>query len=135
MVRIYAPSSGFMYSFPEQNWNLIRLFDGKSTYEEIAAQYSAQSGNQYSAEAVREFAGELEAADFWYKTTQEKNILPHDEPPYSMIDRRVIVIALIDRELQKMLRRSGDGRVIQADPAGCFHRHPPSLLKYDSFPE
>src|ERR1700736_6323078 len=75
MVRIYAPSSGFMYSFPEQNWNLIRLFDGKSTYEEIAAQYSAQSGNQYSAEAVREFAGELEAADFWYKTTQEKNIL------------------------------------------------------------
>jgi putative peptide zinc metalloprotease protein len=75
MVRIYVPSSGFMYSFPEQNWNLIRLFDGKRTYEEIASQYSAQSGSQYGAEAVREFAGELEAADFWYKTAQEKNIL------------------------------------------------------------
>ncbi|MGB2672495.1 MAG: efflux RND transporter periplasmic adaptor subunit [Candidatus Acidiferrum sp.] len=75
MVRIYVPSSGFMYSFPEQHWNLIRLFDGKRTYEDIAAEYSAQSGNQFGAEAVREFAGELEGAGFWYKTAQEKNIL------------------------------------------------------------
>jgi hypothetical protein len=41
-----------------------------------------------------------------------------------MIDRRVIVVTLIDGELQKMLRCGGDGRVIQADSAGSFHRHP-----------
>ena len=75
MVRLYLPSSGLMYSFPEQNWNLIKLFDGKRTYEDIAAEYSAENGTEYGADAVREFAGELEAADFWYKTTQEKNIL------------------------------------------------------------
>jgi putative peptide zinc metalloprotease protein len=75
MVRLYVPSTGLMYSFPEQNWNLIRLFDGKRTYAEIAAVYSAENGTQYGADAVREFAGELESADFWYKTAQEKNIL------------------------------------------------------------
>jgi putative peptide zinc metalloprotease protein len=75
MVRLYVPSTGLMYSFPEQNWNLIRLFDGKRSYAEIAAVYSAENGTQYGADAVREFAGELESADFWYKTAQEKNIL------------------------------------------------------------
>jgi len=75
VVRIYAPSTGLMYTLPEKNWSLIRLFDGKRTYEEIAALYSAQNGVQYDAEQVREFAGELEASDFWYKTTQERNIL------------------------------------------------------------
>jgi putative peptide zinc metalloprotease protein len=75
MVRLYIPSTGLMYSFPEQNWNLIKLFDGKRTYEDIAAEYSAENGTAYGADAVREFAGELEASDFWYKTTQEKNIL------------------------------------------------------------
>ncbi|MGA2811894.1 MAG: efflux RND transporter periplasmic adaptor subunit [Candidatus Acidiferrum sp.] len=75
VVRLYSPSTGLMYTLPERNWNLVRLFDGKRTYEEIAALYSAQIGSVYDAQAVREFAGELEAGDFWYKTAQERNIL------------------------------------------------------------
>lgn len=75
MVRAYLPSTGMMYWFPEANFNLIQLFDGKRTYEEIAALYSAQYGKEYAAEQVREFAGEMEGAEFWYKTAQEKNIL------------------------------------------------------------
>src|SRR5271154_4704331 len=62
MVRLYVPSTGLMYSFPEANWNLIRLFDGKRSYEEIAEVYSAENSTQYGADAVREFAGELESA-------------------------------------------------------------------------
>ncbi len=31
---------------------------------------------------------------------QEKNVLAHDESPDRVIDRRVIVVALIDRELE-----------------------------------
>jgi len=75
LVRLYAPSTGLMYTVPEKNWNLIRLFDGKRSYEEIAAVYSAENGLQYDAQEVRDFAGELEASDFWYKTSQERNIL------------------------------------------------------------
>jgi putative peptide zinc metalloprotease protein len=74
MVRIYVPSVECMYKFPPQNWALIQLFDGRHNYEEIAELYSQQSGSRYSTEEVREFAGELDAIDFWYKTPQEKNV-------------------------------------------------------------
>jgi len=75
VIRVYIPSVGAMYKFPPQNWALIQLFDGKRTCEEVAALYSQQTGTEYTAEAIREFADELEAAEFWYKTSQEKNIL------------------------------------------------------------
>jgi putative peptide zinc metalloprotease protein len=75
IVRIYVPSVGLMYRFPRQNWELARLFDGRRSYEEIAELYSQEKGVQYDAEEVREFAADLEAGDFWYKTPQEKNIL------------------------------------------------------------
>jgi putative peptide zinc metalloprotease protein len=75
VVRVYLPSVGGMYKFPPQNWALAQLFDGKRTCEEVAALYSQQNGIEYPAEAVRDFADELEAAEFWYKTPQEKNIL------------------------------------------------------------
>src|ERR1700724_2080024 len=75
VVRVYVPSAGGMYTFPSQNWALISLFDGKRSYREIAELFSGQTGLRYSEEQVREFADGLEAADFWYKTTQEKNVL------------------------------------------------------------
>jgi putative peptide zinc metalloprotease protein len=75
VIRVYIPSVGAMYKFPPQNWALVQLFDGKRTCEEVAALYSQQTGIEYTAEAIREFADDLEAAEFWYKTSQEKNIL------------------------------------------------------------
>jgi putative peptide zinc metalloprotease protein len=75
VIRVYVPSAEAMYKFPPQNWTLIQLFDGQRSYEQISELYSRQTGTVYSAEAIREFAGELEAVDFWYKTPQEKNIL------------------------------------------------------------
>jgi putative peptide zinc metalloprotease protein len=75
VIRVYIPSVGAMYKFPPQNWALVQLFDGKRTCGEVAALYSQQTGIEYTAEAIREFADDLEAAEFWYKTSQEKNIL------------------------------------------------------------
>jgi putative peptide zinc metalloprotease protein len=75
MVRIYIPSVGGMYTLPPKYWQLAQLFDGKRSYEEIATLYSQQAGAQYAANEVRDFAGEMESGDFWYKTAQEKNIL------------------------------------------------------------
>jgi putative peptide zinc metalloprotease protein len=74
IVRIYVPSAECMYKFPPQNWALIQLFDGRRNYEEIAQLYSQQSGGQCSTQEIREFAEELDAIDFWYKTAQEKNV-------------------------------------------------------------
>jgi hypothetical protein len=74
VIRVYLPSVGGMYKFPPQNWALAQLFDGKRTCEEVALLYSQQTGVEYPAEAIRDFADNLEALEFWYKTPQEKNI-------------------------------------------------------------
>jgi len=74
MVRIYVPCAGGMFTFEKNEWELTQLFDGKRSYEEIAELYSQQNGIHYDAETVREFAANLDATDFWYKTPQEKNV-------------------------------------------------------------
>ena len=75
IVRIYVPSVECMYKFPPANWALIQLFDGKRDFDEIAETYSQQTGSLCTPQEVREFAEELDAMDFWYRTPQEKNIV------------------------------------------------------------
>lgn len=74
VVRVLVPSEEAMYRFPPQNWALVQLFDGQTSYEKIAELYSQQRGTAYDVEEVREFAAEMESIGFWYKTTQEKNV-------------------------------------------------------------
>jgi putative peptide zinc metalloprotease protein len=75
MVRVYFPSTGLMYRLSWAQWNLARLFDGKRSYAAIAQQYSSEMGEAYDEQTVYEFASDLEAAGFWYRTEQEKNVL------------------------------------------------------------
>src|ERR1700719_934894 len=75
VARGYVPSVGGMFKLTPQQWHIAQLFDGQRSYQDIAALYSQQTGVQYDAEEIREFAGNLDAAEFWYKTAQEKNIL------------------------------------------------------------
>ena len=74
LVKVVVPGVEAMYTFPSANWQLIQLFDGVRSYEEIADLYSQQTGGAYSAETVQEFAADLDAMNFWYKTAQEQNI-------------------------------------------------------------
>jgi putative peptide zinc metalloprotease protein len=74
VIRVYVPSVEAMYKFPPQNWALIQLFDGMRTCEEVAKLYSHQTGIEYTLETIQEFADDLETAEFWYKTPQEKNV-------------------------------------------------------------
>jgi putative peptide zinc metalloprotease protein len=75
VARVYVPSIGGMFKLTPQQWHIAQLFDGQRSYQDIAGLYSQQTGVQYDAEEIREFAGDLDAAEFWYKTAQEKNIL------------------------------------------------------------
>jgi len=74
-IRVYVPSAKGMYKLSPSDWQLVQLFDGKRSYQDIAEIYSQETGMQYSTEGVREFASMLEENEFWYKTAQEKNIL------------------------------------------------------------
>jgi len=74
VIRVYVPSVEAMYKFPPQNWALVQLFDGTRTCEDVAELYSRQTGIEYTLDTIREFADDLETAEFWYKTPQEKNV-------------------------------------------------------------
>src|ERR1700747_141833 len=75
VVRVYIPSSGYMYRLTRGQWALAQLFDGSRSYSEIAEAYSAQTFEFYDEGAVVDFSAELESATFWYRTPQEKNVL------------------------------------------------------------
>ena len=62
------------FRFPPAQWQLALLFDGSRSYQEIADLYNEQHAAEITAEDARAFAENMEEADFWYKTPQEKNL-------------------------------------------------------------
>ena len=75
VVRVYTPASGFMFKLTPQQWALAQLFDGSRSFAQIAEAFSTQTGEYYDEQSVAEFSAELDAANFWYQTAQEKNVL------------------------------------------------------------
>ena len=61
---------------------------------------------------------------------QEVSVLPHDETPDRMIDRRVLVEALVDGELQEMFREGGDGRIRQGNAVGVHERKDAGRMQF-----
>src|SRR6476660_49240 len=73
-VRIYVPGVDAFFTLAPQTWNLVRFFNGQRSYEEVAEAYLQETGTPVSQDELHEVADSLEAAEFWYKTPQEKNI-------------------------------------------------------------
>jgi putative peptide zinc metalloprotease protein len=73
VVLVLIPDSHGYYTLPPVNWELIQLFDGERTYEEIAELFTASTGMAVSGHWVQEFANENADAAFWSKTLLEKN--------------------------------------------------------------
>jgi putative peptide zinc metalloprotease protein len=74
IVAVYQRGSANFFRFTPAQWQLVSLFDGRRTYEEIADAFSVETGSELSADDVREFAEGLNESNFWYKTPQEKNL-------------------------------------------------------------
>ncbi len=63
-----------VFRFTPLQWQVLVLFDGVRTFDEIAEICTEQNGTPLSADDVRAFADVMERGDFWYKTAQEKNL-------------------------------------------------------------
>ena len=74
VVLAHVPGSTSIFRFSPDQWKLVHLFDGERTYEEIASLLEVETGARYDVEDIRNYAQELEEINFWYKTSQEKNI-------------------------------------------------------------
>jgi len=74
IIGAFQRSQGNYFRFPPLQWQLAALFDGERSYEEISSAFKEQSGVEMDADDVRLFAQNMDEADFWYKTPQERNI-------------------------------------------------------------
>ena len=74
VIVVHVRGTDTLYRFPPEQWQLIELFDGQRSYVEIVEAYRQMYGVQYTPDDVREFSNALDAADFWHKTPQERNI-------------------------------------------------------------
>ncbi len=71
---IYAIVSGYddLYRFTPQQWEVVKLFDGQRSYQEIADFANQRLNLPYSANDIHEFASALESV--WYRPPQEANV-------------------------------------------------------------
>lgn len=73
-LAVYQRSRANFFRFPPAQWELVLLFDGVRSFQEIADTYSESTGVPLAPEDVRSFAESMDSLDFWYKSPQEKNI-------------------------------------------------------------
>jgi putative peptide zinc metalloprotease protein len=74
IIGVFQREVSNYFRFPPEQWRLLQLFDGARSYEDIAEEFSAQTGQQLDLHDLRLFANNLEEAKFWYKSPQEKNM-------------------------------------------------------------
>ena len=75
VVLAKMPGSDVYLRFTPEQWQLLQLFDGERSYEQIADLIHQQANIAFTEEDVREFASGLEGqGDLFYKTPLEKNI-------------------------------------------------------------
>jgi len=75
MVHVLIPDGpAHFFRFSKQQYELIRLFDGKRSYAEIARTFTREQKVAVNAEFVQTFAENMEKKDFWYRNAQEESI-------------------------------------------------------------
>ena len=72
---IYAIVSGAnqLYRFTPEQWQLLQLFNGERSYEEVADVFRSRTGIHYSPETIQEYVSELD--EIWYTSPQEPNVM------------------------------------------------------------
>ena len=67
-----APQTRKVFTLTPERWALVRLFNGKRSYEQIARMFKQTTGISASVESIRTFAEMLDANGFWLRTPEEE---------------------------------------------------------------
>lgn len=74
IISALVPTKGFVFRFSPQEWELLQLYDGQRTLQEVADEFYARTGVQYTPEELRQNVDFLDEWNLWYKTPLEENI-------------------------------------------------------------
>jgi len=70
---VLKPKGGGYYRLTPEQWRLLQLFDGKSSFAEIAAKYTKEAGEECSEEMVRDFSDDLSGTDLIHRSAVESS--------------------------------------------------------------
>src|ERR1041385_8134273 len=62
------------FRLTELQWNVVQLFNGERTSDDVIQIAAAQYGLSLTSEDVNKFVQALEDCDFWYHTPQEQSV-------------------------------------------------------------
>ena|ERR1700686_1752240 len=70
----YAIVSGAnqLYRFTPEQWELVQLFNGERSYQEVADLFKARTGIYHSPDDIQEYVSDLE--EIWYTSPQASNV-------------------------------------------------------------
>jgi putative peptide zinc metalloprotease protein len=89
VVLAKMPGSELVFRFAAQQWQLIRLFDGKRSPSEVSELFALETGTGVAEDDVKELASYLQTeTPLLYKTPLEKNITLQQELRSSRGKRR-----------------------------------------------
>jgi putative peptide zinc metalloprotease protein len=89
VVLVKMPGTDLLFRFSPLQWQLIQMFDGLSSWEEISVQFETETGTAVAQEDVKELAGFLHSnSPLLYKSPLEKNITLQEELRSSRKKRR-----------------------------------------------
>jgi putative peptide zinc metalloprotease protein len=74
-----APQTRKVFTLTPERWKLVRLFDGKRSYEQIAKLWKQEAGVSASVETIRSFAEMLDSNGFWLRTPEEEAMARMEE--------------------------------------------------------
>jgi putative peptide zinc metalloprotease protein len=89
VVLVKMPGTDLLFRFSPLQWQLIQMFDGRSSWQEISARFETETGTAVAEEDVKELAGFLQSnSPLLYKSPLEINITLQEELRSSRKKRR-----------------------------------------------
>ena len=89
VVLVKTPGTDLLFRFSPLQWQLIQMFDGRSSWQEISARFETETGTAVAEEDVKELAGFLQSnSPLLYKSPLERNITLQEELRSSRKKRR-----------------------------------------------
>jgi putative peptide zinc metalloprotease protein len=89
VVLVKLPGTDLVFRFSPLQWQLIGMFDGRSSWEEISLRFERETGSAVGEEDVKELASFLQTkSPLLYKSPLERNITLQEELRSSRKKRR-----------------------------------------------
>jgi putative peptide zinc metalloprotease protein len=89
VVLVKMPGTDLLFRFSPLQWQLIQMFDGRSSWQEISVRFETETGTAVAEEDVKELAGFLQSnSPLLYKSPLERNITLQEELRSSRKKRR-----------------------------------------------